>query len=117
MAPRLSGLTGATLETAPTVCQTCVWWQTRGNREPDKRKWEEKAESEWGVWGSIYRDEDGRVLGSMQYGPSQLSARAARPRRPAAGRRGIAREGAEGRAGSLPASAGARPARGRLAPS
>jgi hypothetical protein len=28
------------------------------------------------VWGSIYRDEDGRVLGSMQYGPSQLFPRA-----------------------------------------
>jgi hypothetical protein len=76
MAPRLAGLTGATLETTPSVCQTCVWWQTRGNREPDKGKWAERAESEWGVWGSIYRDEDGRVLGSMQYGPSQLFPRA-----------------------------------------
>jgi hypothetical protein len=76
VAPRLAGLTGATLETTPAVCQTCVWWQTRGNREPDKRKWAERAESEWGVWGSIYRDEDGRVLGSMQYGPSHLFPRA-----------------------------------------
>ena len=76
MAPRLAGLTAATLETAPAVCQTCVWWQTRGNREPDKRKWIERAESEWGAWGSIYRDEDGRVLGSLQYGPSQLFPRA-----------------------------------------
>jgi hypothetical protein len=76
MALRLAGLTGATLETTPSVCQTCVWWQTRGNREPDKEKWAERAESEWGVWGSIYRDEDGRVLGSMQYGPSQLFPRA-----------------------------------------
>jgi hypothetical protein len=76
MAPRLAGLTGASIETAPAVCQTCVWWQTRGNREPDKRKWIERAESEWGAWGSIYRDEDGRVLGSMQYGPSQLFPRA-----------------------------------------
>jgi hypothetical protein len=76
MAPRLVGLNGATLETAPSVCQACIWWQGRGNREPDKRKWIERAESEWGVWGSIYRDEDGRVLGSMQYGPSQLFPRA-----------------------------------------
>jgi hypothetical protein len=76
MALRLAGLTGATLEITPSVCQTCVWWQTRGNREPDKGKWAERAESEWGVWGSIYRDEDGRVLGSMQYGPSQLFPRA-----------------------------------------
>jgi hypothetical protein len=76
MAPRLAGLTGATLETAPAVCQTCVWWQARGNRESDKRKWAERAESDWGAWGSIYRDEDGRVLGSMQYGPAQLFPRA-----------------------------------------
>jgi hypothetical protein len=77
MTARLAGLTGATLETVPGVCQGCVWWQTRGNREPEKRKWVERAETEWGVWGSIYRDDDGRVLGSMQYGPSELFPRAA----------------------------------------
>ena len=77
MTSRLAGLTGATLETAPSVCQTCVWWQTRGNREPEKRKWIERAETEWGAWGTIYRDDDGRVLGSMQYGPSGLFPRAA----------------------------------------
>ena len=30
-------LTGATLETVPAVCQSCVWWQSRGNREPEKK--------------------------------------------------------------------------------
>ena len=74
--PRVVGLTGATVDTVAAVCQSCVWWQTRGHREPDKRKWIERAESEWGVWGSIYRDEDGRVLGSLQYGPAQLFPRA-----------------------------------------
>jgi len=34
MTSRLAGLTGATLETAPSVCRACVWWQARGNREP-----------------------------------------------------------------------------------
>ena len=77
MTSRLAGLTGATLETAPSVCQTCVWWQSRGNREPEKRKWIERAEEEWGAWGTVYRDDDGRVLGSMQYGPAQLFPRAA----------------------------------------
>jgi len=77
MTSRLAGLTGATLETAPVVCQGCVWWQSRGNREPEKRKWIERAEEEWGAWGSVYRDDDGRVLGSMQYGPSSLFPRAA----------------------------------------
>jgi len=77
MTSRLAGLTGATLETAPSVCRSCVWWQTRGNREPEKRKWVERAEEEWGAWGTIYRDDDGRVLGSMQYGPAGLYPRAA----------------------------------------
>ena len=72
MTSRLAGLTGATLETTPSVCQSCVWWQSRGNREPEKRKWVERAETEWGAWGTVYRDDDGRVLGSMQYGPAQL---------------------------------------------
>ena len=38
MTSRLAGLTGATLESAPTVCQTCAWWQSRGNRDADKAR-------------------------------------------------------------------------------
>ena len=30
--PRLSGLTRLTLETAPSVCHQCVWWQSRSTR-------------------------------------------------------------------------------------
>jgi hypothetical protein len=73
---RVAGLTGATLETAPTVCHECIWWQTRAGRSLDKRKWIEKAEAEWGAWGTIYYDDDRRVLGSMQYGPGALFPRA-----------------------------------------
>jgi hypothetical protein len=76
MISRLAGLTGATLESAPAVCQGCVWWQSRGTREPEKRKWVERAEEEWGAWGTIYRDDDGRVLGTLQYGPAELFPRA-----------------------------------------
>jgi hypothetical protein len=75
MPPRVAGLTGATLETAPSVCHECVWWQTRGRRI-DKRRWIAKAEEEWGAWGTVYYDTDGRLLGSMQYGPSSLFPRA-----------------------------------------
>src|SRR5205085_3357901 len=64
----VAGLTGATLLTAPTVCHECIWWQSRGHRSVDKRKWIEKTESEWGAWGTVYYDDDQRVLGSMQYG-------------------------------------------------
>ena len=77
MTTRISGLTGATIDTAPTVCHECIWWQTRNGRSADKRKWIRDAEDEWGAWGTVYHDDDGRLLGSMQYGPSHLFPRAA----------------------------------------
>ena len=77
MPPRVAGLTGATLQTAPSVCHECVWWQS-GARTVDKRRWIQKAEEDWGAWGTVYYDADGRLLGSMQYGPSGLFPRAAR---------------------------------------
>jgi hypothetical protein len=73
---RVAGLTGATLQTAPSVCRDCVWWQSRGERGLDKRRWIEKTEEDWGSWGTVYYD-DGRLLGSMQYGPAALFPRAA----------------------------------------
>jgi hypothetical protein len=76
MRPHVTGLTGATLETAPTVCRGCVWWQSRGTRQVDKERWIDRAEEEWGPWGTVYYDDDGRLLGSMQYGPSELFPRA-----------------------------------------
>ena len=76
MGTRIAGLTGATLPTAPEVCRDCIWWQTRGGRSLEKRKWIAKAEEEWGPWGSVYYEEDGRLLGSMQYGPAELFPRA-----------------------------------------
>jgi hypothetical protein len=74
---RIAGLTGATLETTPQVCHDCVWWQSRSGRTADKRRWIRGTEEEWGAWGSVYYDDDGRLLGSMQYGPSGLFPRAA----------------------------------------
>ena len=37
----------------------------------------ERAEDDWGEWGTIYLDEGDRLLGSLQYGPSHLFPRAA----------------------------------------
>jgi hypothetical protein len=74
--PRLAGLTKLTLETAPTVCHECVWWQSRGRRAVDKDRWMEKVELGFGTFGTVYYDSDGRVLGSMQYGPAELFPRA-----------------------------------------
>jgi hypothetical protein len=54
-----------------------VWWQSRtAGRGVDKPRWIEKAETEFGAWGSLYADDDGRVLGSMQFGPARLFPRA-----------------------------------------
>jgi hypothetical protein len=75
--PNLAGLTGVTLQTAPLVCRSCVWWQSRGDRATGKEKWIERAETEWGAWGTVYYDADGKLLGSMQYGPAELFPRAA----------------------------------------
>jgi hypothetical protein len=75
-APRFAGLTPFTLATAPTVCHECVWWQSRAGRETDKGRWMERVEDEFGAFGTVYYDGDGRVLGSMQYGPAPLFPRA-----------------------------------------
>ena len=74
--PRFAGLTKLTLETAPAVCHDCVWWQTRNRRELDKDRWMERVELDFGAFGTVYYDGDGRVLGSMQYGPAPLFPRA-----------------------------------------
>ena len=63
--------------TAPAVCQGCVWWQSPSGRTIDKPRWIRGTEEEWGAWGTVYYDDDRRLLGSMQYGPSDLFPRAA----------------------------------------
>jgi hypothetical protein len=77
MATRLQALTGVTLRDAPGVCHECVWWQSRSGREANKERWMERAEEERGTWGALYHDDDGRLLGSIQYGPADLFPRAA----------------------------------------
>jgi hypothetical protein len=76
MPTRMAGLTRATLPTAPTVCHECVWWQSRGSREGNKDRWAAKVEDDWGAWGVVYYDDDGDLLGSMQYGPAAAFPRA-----------------------------------------
>jgi hypothetical protein len=77
MGPRVAGLTGATRATAPQVCRDCVWWQSGRRRPADKDRWLERVEDEWGAWGTVYYDDDGRLLGSMQYGPAPFFPRGA----------------------------------------
>jgi hypothetical protein len=77
VAAHLQGLTRGSLVSTPSVCHACVWWQSRGTREANKERWMDGAEDDWGAWGTVYLDENGRTLGSMQYGPADLFPRAA----------------------------------------
>ena len=89
IAQRVVGLTGATLEHAPRVCQTCVWWQSRPGRTVAKERWIEKTEDDWGAWGALYRDDDGRAARLDPVRPyAALSPRRRASRRPAVRRRG-----------------------------
>jgi hypothetical protein len=73
---RVEHLTRGTLRQAPPPCRSCMWWQTRpGGREPDRDRWTEEVEDEFGPWGKLYVD-GGRVVGHLQYGPSQRFPRA-----------------------------------------
>jgi hypothetical protein len=77
VAAHLQGLTRGTLVNTPSVCHECVWWQSRGTREVNKERWMDSVEDDRGAWGTVYLDEQGRTLGSMQYGPAELFPRAA----------------------------------------
>ncbi len=69
---RLTGLTKLTLETAPSVCHECIWWQSKGTRQVDKSRWMDRVEDEFGAFGTVYYGDDGRTLGVIQYGPAPL---------------------------------------------
>ncbi len=74
---RLTGLTKLSLETVPSVCHDCVWWQARGRRrEVDKVRWMTRVEEEFGAFGTVYYGDDGRTLGVLQSGPAPLFPRA-----------------------------------------
>ena len=86
---RVAGLTGATLETAPTVCHECVWWQSRGGRD-GQAALDREGRGRVGRVGHGLLRRRRRLLGSMQYGP----ARALPARGRAAGRAAVRRRGA-----------------------
>jgi hypothetical protein len=75
MTTRLRPLVRVTLQEAPIVCHSCVWWQSKTGRRANKDRWIDRAENDYGPWGSLYYDDE-RVVGSMQYGPAQLFPRA-----------------------------------------
>jgi hypothetical protein len=77
MAYRLTPVTRASLEGAPPVCVGCVFWQSRRGRPVAKDRWAERMEDDWGAWGTLYQAEGDRLLGFVQYGPSDQFPRAA----------------------------------------
>jgi hypothetical protein len=58
------------------VCVDCVFWQERPGKPVGKDRWAERTEDDWGPFGTLYREEDGRLLGMVQYGPAALYPRA-----------------------------------------
>ncbi len=75
MAYRLHPLTQVSLAHAPPPCVGCVFWQTRGRRPAAKGRWADRVEDEWGAWGTLYYGDE-RLLGAMQFGPSEHFPRA-----------------------------------------
>ena len=76
MPHRLHPVTAASIAHAPPPCVGCVFWQSRGQRVAAKGKWADKIEDEWGAWGTLYVDDDDRVAGFIQCGPSGAFPRA-----------------------------------------
>src|SRR5919197_1236947 len=54
MTTRIKGMTRLTLQEAPIVCHSCVWWQSKTGRRANKDRWIERIETEFGPWGSLY---------------------------------------------------------------
>src|SRR5262249_62267000 len=77
MTTRIHGLTRLTLEEAPMVCHSCVWWQSKTGRRAKKDRWVERAEGDFGAWGSGFYDGDNRRIGFLQYGAGQFFPRPA----------------------------------------
>ena len=76
MAYRLAPVTSGSIRDAPPPCVECVFWQARDGRTTDKERWAERVEDAWGAWGTLYVAEQDRVLGFIQFGPSQFFQRA-----------------------------------------
>ena len=60
---RLTGLTGLDLETAPSVCHACVWWQSRGRVRGRQGALDDPVEEEFGAFGTVYYGDEGRRSG------------------------------------------------------
>jgi hypothetical protein len=73
---RLAPVTTASIRDAPPPCVECVFWQTREGRTTDKARWAHRVEDDWGAWGTLYVGDEERLLGFVQFGPSDFFQRA-----------------------------------------
>jgi hypothetical protein len=73
---RLHPVNAISIRNAPPPCVDCVFWQAREGRTVDKAKWADRIEEEWGAWGTLYFAENDRLLGFIQFGPSEHFPRA-----------------------------------------
>ena len=89
MTSRLAGLTGATLQTAPTVCHRCIWWQSRSGTVGRQRPLDREDRGRLGRLGDglLRRRRPGARLDAVRPGRA-VPARGRAARRPAVGRRG-----------------------------
>ena len=70
MTTRIRGLSRLTLPETPVVCHECVWWQSKTGRRANKDRWTERVEDDFGPWGALYCEDDGRVI---DYNASRIS--------------------------------------------
>ncbi len=68
---RLHPVNSVSIRHAPAPCVECVFWQTRAGRTTDKKRWAERVEDDWGAWGTLYFAENDRLVGFIQFGPSE----------------------------------------------
>ena len=72
---QLRPLNGISIRRAPPPCVGCTFWQTREGRSVDKARWADRVEDEWGAWGTLYFEEDDRLLGFLQFAPAEFFPR------------------------------------------
>ena len=72
---RLHPVNAISIRHAPPPCVACTFWQSREGRAVDKTRWAERVEDEWGAWGTLYFEEEDRIVGFLQFAPSEFFPR------------------------------------------
>ncbi len=76
MANRLHPVTAASIGHDAATVRRVLFWQAREKAAHRQDRWAERVEDGWGAWGTLYLGDDDRMLGFVQYGPSDHFQRA-----------------------------------------